>query len=88
MSRRNPFKRHRIPREIILLMVRWYCRCPLSGLDVQDMLAERGITVDASTVHRWVGKLGPKSGNGPKPVTTLERAAVAGPPCRRCFTHI
>ena len=60
MIRRNPFKRHRFPREVILLAVRWYCRYPLSCRDVQDMLAERGITVDASTVHRWVRKFGPE----------------------------
>ena len=60
MSRRNPFKRHRFPREVILLAVRWYCRYPLSCRDVRDLLAERGITVDASTVHRWVRKFGPE----------------------------
>lgn len=30
MSQRNPFKRHRFPREVILLVVRRYCRYPLS----------------------------------------------------------
>lgn len=60
MSRRNLFKRHRFPREIILLAVRWYCRYPLSCRDVRDMLAERGVAVDASTVHRWVRKFGPE----------------------------
>lgn len=70
MTRRNPFKRHRFPHEVFLLAVRWYCRYPLSCRDVQDMLAERGITVDASTVHRWVRKFGPESGNGRRPGTT------------------
>nr|WP_296430514.1 MULTISPECIES: DDE-type integrase/transposase/recombinase [unclassified Roseovarius] len=28
--------------------------------DVRDMLAERGVTVDASTIHRWVRKFGPE----------------------------
>ena len=41
MSRRNPFKHHRFPNEIILMAVRWYCRYPLSYLDVRDLLAER-----------------------------------------------
>ncbi|MBI99661.1 MAG: IS6 family transposase, partial [Halobacteriovoraceae bacterium] len=59
-QRKNPFKRHRFPREIILLAVRWYCRYPLSCRDVRDMLAERGVTVDASTIHRWVRKFGPE----------------------------
>nr|WP_264210832.1 IS6 family transposase [Leisingera thetidis] len=61
MSRRNPFKRHRFLREVILLAVRWYCRYPLSYRDVRDMLAKRGVAVDASTVHRWVRKFGPEN---------------------------
>ncbi len=60
MARRDPFKRHRFPREIILLAVRWYCRYPLSCRDVRDMLAERGVAVDASTINRWVRKFGPE----------------------------
>ena len=58
---KNPFKRHRFPREIILTAVRWYCRYPLSCRDVREMLAERGVTVDASTVHLWVRKFGPEN---------------------------
>lgn len=54
MSRRNPFKRHRFPRNVILLAVRWYCRQALFCRDVRDMLAERGVTVDASTRHSQV----------------------------------
>lgn len=45
---------------MILLAVRWYCRYPLSYRDVQDLLAERGITVDAATIYRWVQKFGPE----------------------------
>ncbi len=33
---------------------------PLSYLDVRDLLAERGITVDAATIYRWVQKFGPE----------------------------
>lgn len=62
-QRKNPFKRHRFPREIILLAVRWYCRYPLSCRDVRDMLAERGVMVDASTIYRWVKKFGPEIRN-------------------------
>mgnify|MGYP000554008044 CR=1 FL=1 len=53
MSRRNPFKRHRFPREVILLAVRWYCRYPLSCRDVRDMLAERGVPGSGSSVWRF-----------------------------------
>ena len=58
--RRDPFKGHRFPREVILQAVRWYCRFPLSYQDVADLLAERGITVDRATVFRWVQKFGPE----------------------------
>lgn len=58
--RREPFKGHRFPKDIILLAVRWYCRFPLSYADVRDLLAERGIDVDRATVYRWVQKFGPE----------------------------
>ncbi|UOA33883.1 hypothetical protein DSM110093_03718 (plasmid) [Sulfitobacter sp. DSM 110093] len=60
MSRKSPFKRHRFPREIILCAVRWYLRYPLSYQDVVDLLEERGIMVDRSTVFRWVQKFSPE----------------------------
>ena len=58
--KRNPFKHHRFPLEVILCAVCWYCRYALSCRDVRDLLAERGIEVDASTIHRWVRKFGPE----------------------------
>jgi len=58
--RKSPFKHHGFPREIILCALRWYLRCSLSYEDVVDLLAERGITVDRSTVYRWVQKFGPE----------------------------
>ncbi|ADM09305.1 transposase [Parvularcula bermudensis HTCC2503] len=57
---RNPFRGPRFPQDVILCAVRWYCRYGLSYRDVRDLLAERGITVDASTVYRWVRKFGPE----------------------------
>lgn len=50
-QRKNMFKRHRFPREIILIAVRRFCRVALSCRDVHDMLAERSVTVDTSTCH-------------------------------------
>lgn len=58
MPRRSPFKHHRFPREIFLCAVRWYLRFPLSSQGIVDLLAERGIEVDRSTVFRWVQKFG------------------------------
>lgn len=60
MARRDPFRDHRFPKGVILLAVRWYCRYPLSYRDVRDMLAERGIMVDAASIYRWVRKFGPE----------------------------
>lgn len=58
MPRRCPFKHHRFPQEIILCAVRWHLRFPLSYQEVVDLLAERGITVDRSTVYRWLIQFG------------------------------
>ena len=60
MARRDPFRGHRFPKDVILLAVRWYCRYPLSYRDVRDMLAERWIMVDAASIYRWVRKFGPE----------------------------
>ncbi len=53
-------KRHRFPSLIILCAVRMYLRYPLSYQDVTDLLGERGVNVDRSTVFRWVQKFGPE----------------------------
>lgn len=60
MPGQSPFKHHRFPNEIILYAVRWYLRYPLSYQDVVDLLAERGIVMDRSTVFCWVQKFGPE----------------------------
>jgi transposase-like protein len=45
---------YRFPREVIAVAVRWYLRYGLSYRDVEELLAERGIEVDHTTVYRWV----------------------------------
>jgi transposase, IS6 family len=45
---------YRFPREVIAVAVRWYLRYALSYRDVEELLAERGVTVDHVTVFRWV----------------------------------
>ncbi len=40
--------------EIIVLNVRWYCRYALSYRDLEEMMQERGVEVDHSTIQRWV----------------------------------
>ncbi|WP_242043250.1 IS6 family transposase [Leptolyngbya sp. FACHB-671] len=46
--------------EIILLNVRWYCRYSLSFRNLEEMMAERGVEVDHSTINRWVLKYAPE----------------------------
>ena len=50
----SAFAGFRFPREVIAVAVRWYLRYGLSYRDVEELLAERGITVDHVTVYRWV----------------------------------
>ena len=44
----------RFPREVIGVAVRWYLRYGLSYRDLEELLAERGVTVDHVTICRWV----------------------------------
>jgi hypothetical protein len=48
------FAGFRLPPEVISIAVRWYLRYGLSYRDVEELLAERGITLDHVTVYRWV----------------------------------
>ena len=51
------FKRLHFPVEIILTCVRWYVAYPLSLRQLQEMMVERGVDVDHSTMHRWAIKM-------------------------------
>jgi IS6 family transposase len=46
------FKRHRFPVEIILVYVRWYRKHGITYRDLAEMMRERGVAVDASTIFR------------------------------------
>jgi transposase, IS6 family len=48
------FAGFRFPPQVISLAVRWYLRYRLSYRDVEELLAERGVTVDHVTIYRWV----------------------------------
>jgi IS6 family transposase len=47
------------PPEVTTLAVRWYLCYGLSYRDLEELLAERGITVDHVTVYRWVRRFTP-----------------------------
>jgi putative transposase len=52
------YKRHRFPGELISHAVWRYYRFLLSYRDVEELLAERGITVSYETIRRWCRKFG------------------------------
>jgi IS6 family transposase len=56
----SPFKWRHFEPTIILLCVRWYCRYQLSYRDVEEMMKERGLEVDHSTIFRWVQRYAPE----------------------------
>lgn len=53
------FKGRHFDRSVILLCGRWYLACGLSLRDLKEMMAERGVNVDHSTIHRWVVHFSP-----------------------------
>jgi transposase-like protein len=54
------FKGRHFDRSVILLCVRWYLAYNLSLWNLEEMMSERGISVDHSTVHRWVVRYSPE----------------------------
>ncbi|MCP4748079.1 MAG: IS6 family transposase, partial [Desulfobacteraceae bacterium] len=54
MNSKNPFKWCHLKKEIILLNVRWYLRYPLSYRDLEEIMLERNLEVDHTTIFRWV----------------------------------
>jgi putative transposase len=53
------FKGAHFPQDIILMGVRWYVAYPLSTRHVEELMLERGVHVDHSTINRWVVKYSP-----------------------------
>ena len=43
----------RFPKEIILVCIRWYAAYALSYRNLEEMMQERGVVVDHSSVNRW-----------------------------------
>lgn len=56
---RKAFRRLHYPVDIIAQSVRWYLAYALSLRNLEEMMVERGIIVDHSTLHRWVIRLVP-----------------------------
>jgi transposase, IS6 family len=61
------FAGFRFPPEVISVTVRWYLRYGLSYRDVEELLAERGVTVDHVTIYRWVQRFTPEFAEAARP---------------------
>ena len=47
------FKGMRFPIDVILVCIRWYVAYPLSYRHLEEMMEERGVSVDHSSINRW-----------------------------------
>jgi IS6 family transposase len=63
----SAFARFYFPPDVIVLAVRWYLRFNLSYRDLEELLAERGIEVDHTTVYRWVQRFTPLLADAARP---------------------
>ena len=53
------FKGSHFERDVILWGIRWYVAYPISYRQLEEMMEERGVEVDHSTLNRWVVKYAP-----------------------------
>ena len=60
MTEQHPFKWRHFQAAIILLCVRWYVRYSLSYRDLEEIMVERGLSVDQTTIYRWVQRDAPE----------------------------
>lgn len=56
----NDFKWRHYQGEIILGCVRWYCKYGISYRDLEEMMLERGVEVDHTTLFRWIQHYAPE----------------------------
>src|SRR6516225_9748717 len=54
------FRKRQFEPVIIVTCVRWYCRFSLSLRDLEELMAERGLALDHTTIWRWVQRYGPE----------------------------
>jgi transposase, IS6 family len=60
MSDSSLFEWRHFQADIILCTMRWYLRYALSYRDVEELLRERGVWADHTTVFRWVQRYAPE----------------------------
>jgi len=54
------FRGRHFADEVIVLCVRWYLRFSLSYRDLEEIMAERNLAVDHTTLWRWVQRYAPE----------------------------
>ena len=62
MRPRRPalFRKRQFEPIIIVTCVRWYFRFSLSLRDIKELIVERGLAMDHTTIWRWVQRYGPE----------------------------
>src|SRR6478752_7889747 len=60
MAQGKEFKGRQFTAEVILWAVRWYLMFPISYRDLELMLQDRGVTVDHTTLFRWIQAYAPE----------------------------
>src|SRR3954454_15517144 len=60
MAQGKEFKGRQFTAEVILWAVRWYLMFPISDRDLELMLQDRGVTVDHTTLFRWIQAYAPE----------------------------
>ena len=55
----NLFKHRHFNDDVIIWAVRWYCKYGISYRELEEMLDERGVKVDHTTIFRWVQRCAP-----------------------------
>jgi len=58
----SAFKWRQFAGEVILREVRWYCKYGISYRELEEMLGERGVEVDHTTLYRWTQRYTPRAG--------------------------
>ena len=72
------FKRRRFPVAIILVCLRWYCKYGISYRDLAEMMQERGVEVDPSTIMRWVHRYAPELESGSAGIRATAQRPAGG----------
>ena len=75
-SSTDSFKWKHFAGDIILWLVRWYCRYALSYSDLKEMTAERGLSVERSTICRWVHEYAPELEKRIKPYLKISNSSI------------